>query len=469
MTTDNYMTLKVMDGKVVTNSFKIDHANDKVLPTDNTQVSLFYPNLDLDVDFTGYTVYVGEYDIYRVSKPSSGYVVTNPVGSFVKGRITEVRNDMGMVTAIDNGKFYVATKNAALADVLVPNAEVKCEYSLNGNWSDVTNAIGFGARLVQDGQLLTQGDSSVAPRTMLGVRADGSYVFMTVDGRQETKGAFGISYVEGGALLQQLDCVQGFNLDGGGSTISIIRDANGELQVMNWPSDGNERSLGNTILVVKRDPKIAITEVGTTTIKVAQLGEVVDGTIRNVQVKVYGGEYQMMTGNEFTFTDLDRDSDYIILYKYEIVDDFGRVIRSAENKLVTTTFGAGVPEIDKFRVSTKSGTSITFDYEITTDEVTDIQQKYIVYGQDQRKFDLDDLSGKATISDLTAGTEYEFKLVIEYALAGTDRTVVSQAYTYKPAAAVSTGCPTGANVTALYLTFVSFAAAGVFLVLRKRG
>jgi hypothetical protein len=60
MTTDNYMTLKVMDGKVVTNSFKIDHANDKVLPTDNTQVSLFYPNLDLDVDFTGYTVYVGE-------------------------------------------------------------------------------------------------------------------------------------------------------------------------------------------------------------------------------------------------------------------------------------------------------------------------------------------------------------------------------------------------------------------------
>lgn len=465
MTTNDYLSLKLMSGKVTTDEYRVDVVNN--MPADDNQIAVFYPQSATNLNVAGYTVYAGSYDIFRVSK-SMGYVVTDPVGSFIKGTITNVTNSTNVIASIPAGQFYIVSKNAQLAEKLVANTYVKCEYALNGAWADVKNAIGTGVTLVKDGVLQAQSDNAVHPRTMLGVRADGSYVLMTVDGRQATSGANGITYIEGGALLQEMDCVQGWNLDGGGSTTSIIRDTDGVLKCMNWPSDGDERPLGNTILVVMRDPKISITEVGTRSITVEQDGAIANGTIKNIQVKLDGGDFIPMTDGKYVFTDLEKDSDYIVYYQYEIEDETGTTIHSQVNKVNLHTLGAGVPEIEKFRISTKTSTSVTFDFSILTDELTNVTAKYISYNDDH-KFDVDDLTGKVTISELQTGTKYDFKLVVEYQLNEQAKTVNSTTLTYTTAAGTSTGCAMGASATAVYMALVSFAAAGAFIALRRRG
>jgi exopolysaccharide biosynthesis protein len=48
-----------------------------------------------------------------------------------------------------------------------------------------------------------------------------------------------------GNLLLELGALQAMNLDGGGSTTMVIRNL-----VLNLPSDGKERPVGNSIVVI---------------------------------------------------------------------------------------------------------------------------------------------------------------------------------------------------------------------------
>ncbi|HHU79901.1 MAG TPA: hypothetical protein GXZ35_01000, partial [Acholeplasmataceae bacterium] len=85
MTTNNYLSLKTVEGRIVTSEFKIDVENK--LPTGN-EVALFFPGSAQKLNVAGYNVYKGNYDIYRVSK-DMGYVTPKPLGKFLKGEIVE--------------------------------------------------------------------------------------------------------------------------------------------------------------------------------------------------------------------------------------------------------------------------------------------------------------------------------------------------------------------------------------------
>ncbi len=107
------------------------------------------------------------------------------------------------------------------------------------------------------------------PRTILGQKADGTIVLAVVDGRQNVKDMYGASTVEMAAVMGYYGCVDAWNLDGGGSSTLIVRkqygwefsnafkdDANSQWYVTNSPSDGNERSDGNHLLVVVKTPEM---------------------------------------------------------------------------------------------------------------------------------------------------------------------------------------------------------------------
>nr|WP_309696465.1 phosphodiester glycosidase family protein [Armatimonas sp.] len=81
------------------------------------------------------------------------------------------------------------------------------------------------------------------PRTAVGITAEGTLLFVTVDGRQSgfSRGA---SLTELAVILLAQGAVEAVNLDGGGSSACAIRGA-----VANSPSEGVERPVADSLLV----------------------------------------------------------------------------------------------------------------------------------------------------------------------------------------------------------------------------
>ena len=83
------------------------------------------------------------------------------------------------------------------------------------------------------------------PRTMAGVRRDGSLLLVTVDGRRPGWSA-GVTLREGARVMRSLGARDALNLDGGGSTAMAVRG-----RVANVPSDpGGERKVSDVLLVL---------------------------------------------------------------------------------------------------------------------------------------------------------------------------------------------------------------------------
>lgn len=124
-------------------------------------------------------------------------------------------------------------------------------------WNNVTQAVGGGDLLLQDGALCSTFDSAIAganPRTAVGIKANGDVVLYTLDGRRS-------GYSTGATLaglaleMQALGCVDAINLDGGGSTGLLARTP-GETYptLMTRPSDGSLRTVANAILLCSNLP-----------------------------------------------------------------------------------------------------------------------------------------------------------------------------------------------------------------------
>jgi exopolysaccharide biosynthesis protein len=83
------------------------------------------------------------------------------------------------------------------------------------------------------------------PRTIVGTTADGKILFVTIDGRQTT--SVGTTLRETAAVAQSLGITDAVNLDGGGSTTMAVAG-----QVVNKPSGGTERSVGDALIYLDR-------------------------------------------------------------------------------------------------------------------------------------------------------------------------------------------------------------------------
>lgn len=119
----------------------------------------------------------------------------------------------------------------------------------------IKEAVGGSVTLVRDGAVLTHIDTTVEPRTCIGVSADGQKVFiLAVDGRNFWY-SNGMLFEELGHCLKALGAENGINLDGGGSTTFFIRNtpdfSADRFEIRNWPTDngGQERSVANGLLI----------------------------------------------------------------------------------------------------------------------------------------------------------------------------------------------------------------------------
>ena len=87
--------------------------------------------------------------------------------------------------------------------------------------------------------------ASRRPRTLAGVRADGSLLLVTVDGRAPGWSA-GMTLREAARLMRSLGARSALNLDGDGSSTMAVRG-----QVVNRPSDpGGERRVSDGLFAM---------------------------------------------------------------------------------------------------------------------------------------------------------------------------------------------------------------------------
>jgi hypothetical protein len=125
-------------------------------------------------------------------------------------------------------------------------------------WRNARDIVGGAGLLIRGGQDIenwtmeefNRGFAETRhPRTMIGVRQDGSIWLVTVDGRQPQL-SVGMTLAELRSLARRLELTDALNLDGGGSTTMWVKGA-----VVNSPSDvTGPRKVGDALLVFARSP-----------------------------------------------------------------------------------------------------------------------------------------------------------------------------------------------------------------------
>lgn len=215
----------------------------------------------------GFSLYSRDYDEKtRNTAPSRNVLLsaergTLRLGDTVRARVESVDEENasctipegGYVLSLNKDSDYQSASDAL--DALSPGDEVLISCSVSSEWADVQYACGGDEMLVMNGEakrefsLDSAGDR--ASRTAAGLKADGTLVLYTIDGRQSGYSA-GLTLAELAGRMAELGCHTALNLDGGGSTSFAARKP-GEtgLSVLNKPSDGELRKCANFLFLVR--------------------------------------------------------------------------------------------------------------------------------------------------------------------------------------------------------------------------
>ncbi len=159
------------------------------------------------------------------------------------------------VTAIPDGKAVLWAQGSCMStltsmkvgDELTINlgVDLRNQPGLLKNFKEVMG--GSDNIIMQNGQLVDEWDER-HPRTCIGFSADSSKVyFVVIDGRSTS--STGVTLSEAAGVFLGLGAVNAVNLDGGGSSCMVV---NGE--VVNTPSDGSLRAVGNGCLLISNAP-----------------------------------------------------------------------------------------------------------------------------------------------------------------------------------------------------------------------
>lgn len=157
--------------------------------------------------------------------------------------------------AIPDGKAILWLKGtyANYADQLAEGDVLSISFrlTLNNGPADVNiNQLIGGSNhiIMQNGQFMEDW-AERHPRTAIGFNADSTRLyFVVVDGRHLT--STGVTLLEMKGIFDALGAVNAVNLDGGGSSCMVVND-----EVINHPSDGSVRAVGNGCLLVSIAPE----------------------------------------------------------------------------------------------------------------------------------------------------------------------------------------------------------------------
>ena len=147
-----------------------------------------------------------------------GYVIRN--GKLYRSTAVSGREDL---VIYKDGSFGIINESEVTAEQLIAKGAVQ--------------TLSFGPALVEGGKVSVDSDDEVGramasnPRTAIGIKSDGTYIFVVSDGR--TDESEGLSLLQLAEFMKSLGAETAYNLDGGGSSTMVF---NGN--VVNTPTGG---------------------------------------------------------------------------------------------------------------------------------------------------------------------------------------------------------------------------------------
>ena len=180
------------------------------------------------------------YPADRVGEPL-GFMMMNGEIMFDPGNCGYAYGNVGFPTCVVINKDFDDNGNPRPSDIpKVEMPQIRSSADLDG-WEETVIPVSSGY-IVKDGvnQSKAAHKTDPAPRSVVGITADGQVVMMENDGRQSPFSA-GMNMYECAEVMIAAGCVFAANCDGGGSSTFVSQRPGEELKVTNSPSDGGLR------------------------------------------------------------------------------------------------------------------------------------------------------------------------------------------------------------------------------------
>ncbi|MBQ7044318.1 MAG: phosphodiester glycosidase family protein [Clostridia bacterium] len=193
------------------------------------------------------------YPADRVGEPL-GFMMMNGEIMFDPGNCGYNYGNVGFPTCVVINKDVDENGNLRPADIpKVEMPQIRSSADLDG-WEETVIPVSSGY-IVKEGvnQSKTASHSDAAPRSVVGITADGQVVMMENDGRQSPFSA-GMNMYECAEVMIAAGCVWAANCDGGGSSTFVSQRPGEELKVVNSPSDGGLRPSTSGICFITTVP-----------------------------------------------------------------------------------------------------------------------------------------------------------------------------------------------------------------------
>lgn len=177
------------------------------------------------------------------------YVIKDDKVTFINPGNTEIPED-GVVVAV-HGKSKEAYKDVQIGD------DANIFENLGDEWNYDTHILGVGPQLVKDGEInVTAKEEEFPsdirygrnPRAGFAITREGNYLFAVVDGRQKNH-SIGATLTEFAQMFADLGAYDAMNFDGGASAELLVQG-----KIINSPSAGYERKIGNALLLMEKTP-----------------------------------------------------------------------------------------------------------------------------------------------------------------------------------------------------------------------
>ena len=220
-----------------------------------------YSDSNISIKLNEYTVSGTVVHVAEVKADSADYLKTafaqGSYGKNVTAATSDIADSVNAILAINgdyygaqekgyvirNGKLYRSTAVSGREDLviykdgtfeIINESEVTAEQLIA---KGAVQTLSFGPALVENGNISVDSDDEVGkamasnPRTAIGIKADGSYIFMVSDGR--TDESEGLSLLQLAEFMKKLGAETAYNLDGGGSSTMVFNGS-----VVNTPTGG---------------------------------------------------------------------------------------------------------------------------------------------------------------------------------------------------------------------------------------
>jgi hypothetical protein len=195
--------------------------------------------------------------------------LTDPDGTEIlvsRDRIVGIRRDGDSAIPLNGFVYSLGAQSAVKTEELKIKAQLKAAYELRAvgdaasagkpGWESLEYIVGGVPTLLLEHQPVFDSSAEkmragfaeeLHPRTAVGLRADGTWVFMVVDGRQPEL-SVGMNLRDISGILLSLGCVDALNLDGGGSSTLYLQG-----KIVNSPSDAaKERPVSDAIVIRRK-------------------------------------------------------------------------------------------------------------------------------------------------------------------------------------------------------------------------